>query len=363
MGDCAQKVVVVGAGIIGAVAAFHLAEQGAEVLVVDAGGVNATQTSFGWINASFYQNPQYFALRAEGIAAYRRLEERVETGVSWSGGLCWEFEGAAFDTQMQDLSRAGYACEVMERDAIARLEPDLGVVPDRAILFANEAAVDASALASRLLSHRNIQVARGFAVRGFVTRDGKVCGVHTLDGTFEGDQVLVAAGVGTQSLLADFGFDLPLLHRPALVVRTEPVDVRLSHVLATDFGEVRQLGNGALLTPAAIGHQSDVSEALPDEPEVVAARTIERLSALFGKRRIVLSEMQLAHRPVPRDGFPAVGAVWPGLYAAVMHSGVTLAAIMGELIAQEMLGGETSETTGWLSPFRPERFAQKTAAS
>ena len=53
--------------------------------------------------------------------------------------------------------------------------------------------------------------------------------------------------------------------------------------------------------------------------------------------------VMLAARPVPQDGLPVIGASWPeGVYVAVMHSGVTLAALVGEAVTQELARGETA---------------------
>ncbi len=54
-----KRIIVVGAGIIGASIAWHLAKAGAEVTVIEAdepGGV-ATRNSWAWINAS-WGNPE-----------------------------------------------------------------------------------------------------------------------------------------------------------------------------------------------------------------------------------------------------------------------------------------------------------------
>jgi len=59
-------------------------------------------------------------------------------------------------------------------------------------------------------------------------------------------------------------------------------------------------------------------------------------------------------RPIPNDGFSAVGWTpgFDGLYVVVTHSGVTLAPILAELAASEVHG--SSEEL--LAPFRPDRF-------
>lgn len=354
------KIIVIGAGIIGAASAYELTARGADVLVLGSDSARATDGSFGWINASFFENPAYYALRVEGIAAYHRLQKRLNVPVTWTGGLCWEFSGEAFESQFNTLKAEGYPSEILERSAISALEPDLGAVPERAIRFTAEGVAESAAIAQRFLGaavDQGAKIASGFQVQRFETKGGVITGVCTEQGTFEADQVLVAAGAGTEHLLATLDIALPMLHRPALVLTTKPADLKLNHVLATDFGEVRQLPNGALLTPAAIGHQSDAAEELGDHPDVAAERSMARLRALFPNRSLELGQMHLAHRPIPQDGFPAVGTVAPGLYAAVMHSGITLGALMGELIGQEMLNGESNETARWLAPYRPSRFS------
>ena len=59
---------------------------------------------------------------------------------------------------------------------------------------------------------------------------------------------------------------------------------------------------------------------------------------------------------MPKDEYPIVGfaAGCPNLYVAAMHSGVTLAPLVGQLAATEILDGATVDL---LEPFRPSRFA------
>jgi len=66
-------------------------------------------------------------------------------------------------------------------------------------------------------------------------------------------------------------------------------------------------------------------------------------------------------RPMPADGRSIVG--WlpgaVGLYVAVTHSGVTLAAHLARLITAELVTGAASAD---LAPYRPSRFATATPA-
>ena len=67
----------------------------------------------------------------------------------------------------------------------------------------------------------------------------------------------------------------------------------------------------------------------------------------------------LAYRAMPADRLPIVGPLpWlDQLYLAVSHSGVTLAPVLGRLVAKEVADGTTD---GLLAPFRPGRFAERT---
>ena len=64
-----QRVIVAGAGIIGASIAWHLTRDGADVTVIaeDTGGV-ATPNSFAWINASWGNPEFYFRFRRRSMA-------------------------------------------------------------------------------------------------------------------------------------------------------------------------------------------------------------------------------------------------------------------------------------------------------
>ncbi|HLA01763.1 MAG TPA: FAD-binding oxidoreductase, partial [Aestuariivirga sp.] len=89
----AKRIIVVGAGIIGASIAWHLAKAGAEVTVIEAGeaGGVATRNSWAWINASWGNPEVYFRLRARSMLEWQRIDRDVPgLDVSWCGGLIWD---------------------------------------------------------------------------------------------------------------------------------------------------------------------------------------------------------------------------------------------------------------------------------
>ncbi len=63
----------------------------------------------------------------------------------------------------------------------------------------------------------------------------------------------------------------------------------------------------------------------------------------------------VARRPIPKDGFPAIGRSegLSGLYTAVTHSGITLAPAIGRFVAEELLTGERNDL---MRPYAADRF-------
>ncbi len=85
-----KRIVVIGAGIVGASLAYHLSSKGTQVTVVEARGIasGVTGTSFAWINTSCAGPDPIAALRGGAIAAWRRLETQVPgLKMRWHGAL------------------------------------------------------------------------------------------------------------------------------------------------------------------------------------------------------------------------------------------------------------------------------------
>lgn len=351
-----MRILIIGAGIIGAALAHRLAPH-ARVTVIEATAPasQASGKSFGWINASFYRTPAHHALRVQAIAAHRRLDATLRTGIQWTGTLWWEETGAAFDATHAALTDLGYPARLIEADEFQRLEPSIAAPPDRALQFPTEGAVDAAALTDRLLTAamgQGAQVWLGCSVTGLIESGGRVTGVQTAQGPVHADHVVLATGTATPRLLAEIGYHLPMLPRPGVLLRSEPLPPLINHILVGPGGEVRQDATGHILTPASLSHQSDAAETVPPLADLADA-TRARLKTLLPDIDVAWSRITLGHRPVPEHGLPVVGQVRPGLTVAVMHSGVTLAALIGELVAAEVLGQGDSPL---LAPYRPVLF-------
>lgn len=352
-----MKILIIGAGILGASAAYHLARKGAEVTVLEATAPAAAASgrSFGWINASFYANPAHHRLRVEAMAAHHRLGADLGQP-DWQGTLWFEDQGAGFDAMQADLTALGYPVEALTRSQIAALEPALKAPPARALHFPAEGATDAAALTTALLAASGAKLLSGIAAKGLLETGGRITGARTAIGPMLADHTVLAAGTATPAVLHSIGLDLPLLTRPGLILRTKPTKLRLRHIIVSPEQEIRQTPDGSLIAPCAANHQADSSETIA---EGAAEATLANLRALFSDS-IELADTRIGHRPVPFDTLPVLGPAREGLSLAVMHSGVTLAAFAGEALAALIMGQGVPAL--W-APYDPARLLRPASAA
>lgn len=357
----AKRVIVIGAGIVGAAIGYQLARAGIKTSILDQSmpASGASGRSFGWINASFYVDEAHHKLRAAAMEAWRRIDAEGVTGaLNWAGCLCWENTGAALAAQHQNLRELGYPSEILVRDDIHKICPDLPKIPDQALWFPSEGAADTSEATLDLLRAavgQGAEVTFGMPVERLQVRAGQVCGVETPAGTIEADTVVLANGTGAPTLAAQVGINMPLLSRPGVLFWTRPVAKCLNPVMVAPEMEFRQLADGRFVAPTVAGHQSDDTSKLAQTPQLAAANALDKLRRITGLGDLRLEATAIGWRPVPQDGLPIIGASSiAGAYLAVMHSGVTLAAGVAECVAKEIDGVQTEA----LSSYRPARFVQ-----
>jgi len=373
----APRIGIVGAGIVGAAVADRLTRRGAEVLVFEKNepASGATGRSFAWLNAHFSKKPHhYHLLNRLGLAAWRELDAELgsELGLRWGGTLEWaasEPAGTELRAGVRELQGWGYALRAVGAPELLNLAPGIVPGPVAAACFADaEGAVDA-ALATRALLRRaqsaGARVHTRCEVRALEIRDGRLRAAETTAGRFELDRIVIAGGVGTPALAAQAGLTLQLKPAPGLVLRCEPLPLRIDPVVVGPGVHVRQALDGRILVGEDPGPPSepDHTEFLAGraefpEPEI-AERHAQRVLAaaarfLPGLASARVEKLHLCLRPMPQDGYPAVGPAQacPDVYAAVTHSGVTLGPLLGRLIAQELLDGVSTDL---LEPYRPWR--------
>lgn len=332
--------VVVGAGVVGASVAYHAARAGASVVVLDRGlpGQGVTADSFAWIGASGVPPGPAAALRGAATREYRRLAaELPDVRVRWSGSLRWSGAGSSAVATGPALDPDQV---LVGPEQAAALEPQLRTPPAQALHDAGDGAVDPVAVTEALLDgarDAGAQVLPGRAVTALRIADGRVRGVDTSAGPLTADVVVLAAGVDVPVLCAPTGFSPPVAPSPAVLVRLAAPDGLVRTLLATSDVEVRQAADGTLL--AALDSHGEVTR---QDVTGAAERARTAITSLLrGAESVRVTGARVGWRPVPADGEPVVGPVpgVRGLYLTVLHSGVSLAAVVGRLAAEEVVHG------------------------
>lgn len=378
-----QRIVVVGAGIVGAAVAARLAAKGAQVRLVDRAepGTGVTAGSMAWLNSNRKLPYAYHQLNLAGMDAHAALAADPDTPDDWYhpvGSLHWARGGPAqeqLETRVRRLADWGYPVEWRDPADAMALEPELALPPEVTAVacFPHEAYVDTGALVRVLVDQARaagacVTTGPEAEVVDIATAGDRVTGVVLFGGERPAaDTVVCCAGVGSVAVGALVGVPVPLVdgglpgsEAPALVAYAAPVSGHAPRRLLFGPGlSVRPPVHGRVyleaddLSEEVSAHTpSGRQERLGGELVARARRLLPR--AIEGER---LVGTRVCVRALPRDGLPLVGPsrTVAGFYTVVTHSGVTLAPRLAELVAEELLHGREAPE---LAPYRLERFPQ-----
>ncbi len=357
-----MQVIVIGAGVVGSAIAYYLSKEGARVTVVERGrvGGGTSGASTAYVNAVLKRPEHYHRFSRLGVEAYDRLEEELGpgSGIGSRGALHWPASMVGglktFDRVLAELEEWDYPHEVLNPEQAAEREPNVRVKDHwgPVLHLPNERWVEGTTLAQSLCeraAEMGTQIADSCSVVEITICGGRVSGVDTTEGFVAGDEVVVAAGVSSGGLLAPLGYKLPMARTVGVLAVFKPPKPLLKGVVYPGIYHCRPTEDGGL----QIG--SDAFDVLADEYTEtshvpswlyglrdVAARDIKGLGELE------ITEFRIGLRPMPEDGLPLIGRVpgVEGVYVAAMHSGITLAAIVGQTVAREIWKGEESGVVG-----------------
>ena len=127
------KVVIVGAGVIGAAIAYHLSRRNGIAVTVlerDIPGAGASGHSFAWANA-FGKDPRdYHTLNRRSLDMWYRLAHQLDAdiGIHYGGEMRWENNperATQLRQRIRQIQTWGYPCRLITRNEMLALEPHL----------------------------------------------------------------------------------------------------------------------------------------------------------------------------------------------------------------------------------------------
>jgi glycine oxidase len=367
----APDVVIVGGGMIGASIAFHLAERGMQVMLLERGraGGHASLASASMLHPMLEPDVPG-ALRALSAASFAlfpalvaRLRELagVDAQYQANGWLRVALEPAAVPALRAHCTAEAardYAARLIDGREARELEPALSPSVAAALHLPRGAQVYAPALLMAYLqgaARLGATVRLGVEVRELLLRDHHVLGVRTAAGeTISAGYTVVAGGAWTPQLTGVLGLAAPVYPMRGQILALQAVPAPLRRVV---------FGPGAYLAPKMNG--SIVVGATYEDAGFDDRLTAAGLSSLLLAAQAIAPALADATfrtawvglRPASQDGLPILGAVpgWERVALATGHTaeGVLLSPISGLVMAQ-MIQGERGEIS--LAPFSPGRF-------
>ena len=382
----AYDVIIVGGGIVGCTAAFYMTRKGLKVALVekDTLGCGTTSNSFAWVNATAKVfNEAYHRLNAAGHNMYCDLmvkfgEDNLGAMPMGALGVVLKSDTAGYAAakeQARLLTEYDYPHAWIGREELRTMEPHIDFPEDaEAIYSMSDPYIDAPTFARFMAGQAaaaGADIMEGTeALELDATDEGEVTGLETSKGRLDAPNVLVTVGPGTPEVLSALtGYDgfaarFPMRRVPGLLVTTP--SVKPHHLVrsvvymkgAVDFHAQTEMGGGLRLG----ADDTDGAVAEDQSPENLRTQAIKLLKnakkmipGFVGEDCIDECRLGVGVRPYPEDGMSLVGELpgSKGLHVVATHSGVSLAPILGTLMADSIIDGEMPER---LKPFSLERF-------
>ena len=302
------EVVVIGGGVVGTSAAFHLAEAGVDVLLLERDELASGSTSraAGGVRAQF-SDPVNIQLGLRSLEAFERFADRPGGEIDLvQHGYLFLLDNtddvAAFQRNVAVQNELGVPSRMLDVAEACAMSPYVNPEGLLAATFSArdghctpEAVVAGYAAGARA---HGATIRRHCTVTGIDVVDGAVTGVHTDAGTVGTGTVICAAGAWSARVGELAGVALPVRPLRRQVVVSEPVaDLPPELPFTIDFGTsfyFHDEGPGLLMgmSDSEQGFGFDTSRS---------AEWLGRFAEVVARRAPALSEVGIAHG-------------WAGLY-------------------------------------------------
>jgi len=283
--------VVVGAGAMGAAAAWRLARRGREVVLLEQFEVGHDRGSSHGAARVFrfsYDDAGFVAMAMEALPLWRRLEEEAgESVLTVTGGFDLG-PPARLEAHQDALDARGAVWDLVDGAELGRRFPGVAPPADPKILFQPDVGVlaaDRAVLAMIDVAKRHGVDVRERTRASAIRPGGEGVEVVTKRGTLRAGVAVVTAGAWARPLLTGAGIDLPVTpSRETVAFFPVEGDAALP-VLVEWLDDSQPLY--ALPSPGQglkTGWHHSGAEANPDERGKVAPRIVERMSAWVAER-------------------------------------------------------------------------------
>jgi D-amino-acid dehydrogenase len=411
-----QKLVIVGGGVIGLSTAYYALKEGYEVTVLDRNGVDESNCSsanagmivpshftplaapgviskglrwmldkespfyvrprlslelarWGWLFCQHANQEHVDAVRRilcelnmESRRLFQELSREEDFGLQSRGLLMLCESQKALDEEAEVAEQArelGLNTKLLDVRAAALIDPGINMNIAGAVHFADDCHLDpARFLASlrRRIGQMGGQFIHDSPIDEITFRDGKISAVSGSNGSFEGQQFVIAGGAWSPGLLRKIGLRLPMQSGKGYsLTLPNPTQLpQLCSILAEAKVAVTPMGNSLRFagTMEVGGLSTEINSARVRGIIKAATRYFPdfKISDFDG------IEPWVGLRPVSPDGMPYLGKVprLDNLVVATGHAmmGLSLAPVTGKLVTDILVNRPPFIALDALSPDR-----------
>lgn len=368
-------VAIIGAGIIGASAAFELAGTKLRVVVLDRQqpGLEASWAAAGMLSPA-PDSPRdipLVPLGRESLKLYPNFVAAIEEVSGRSTGYAREGALEIFraphgendrDHRVSQCRRLRIGAEAVSMEAARSWEGEIGPAAHAAAWLPEEGTVEPRLLMDAAVSaarNRGVEFRTNSEVTGLLIDGARCSGVLAGEEKISAGHVIVAAGCFSSRIGRET--DLVARYAPTRPVRGQMIALRpngahLKRVLRSERGYLVPRGDGRIVAGSTSEEAGYEKRVTPAGVRRILDNALELFPALAGAEIV---ETWSGLRPGTPDDLPILGPTdIEGLLIATGHyrNGILLSAVTAKLIREWVTTGRATFDT---RAFSPLRFAER----
>lgn len=369
-------VIVIGAGIVGAMCAFFATKAGLKTIVIDRGAIASGTTGAGEGNIMVSDKSPGPELELALISRDLWFDVGAEVGDSFElvakGGLSIaRRDPTSLFALAKEQEKAGVKLSFVNKEEIRDLEPYIAPEIEYGVHYPQDGQCQPMLAAAQILHHvkRNGGVIASHQEVISIKREPGSLSIKTTDRTWQAEYVINASGTWAGEIAARAGTELPIMPRRGFILVTAPLPQYVFHkVYDSDYVDNVASSEADLQTSTVIeGTKSGTiligaSRERVGYDKSINVEIIKKLAGQASSLFPILKNAQLLRvyngfRPYSPDHLPVIGEDGniPGLFHCAGHegAGIGLSAASGKLITQMITGAKTLVDP---TPFTPKRF-------
>lgn len=367
-------VIIIGGGVHGASIAFHLAQRGTKVIVLERNFISAGATgrSSGLVRMH-YDTEADSRLAWESFRYFYNWKEMVGGNCGFTRtGFIQLVKAKYVDMLKKNIAmqqQIGIPTFLVTQDDLKRLIPHMVVDDIELAAYEPESGYampsDTANALMNAAREKGARLIQDCAVTGIQLAGGKVSGVQTTQGEFSAPVIVNAAGAWADRMNKMVGLDLPYgtwKHDVMMVQR--PKEIGASHPAVIDFPNLMYFRPEGDLTLVGLEDANPQGEDPDGDADHASKGFVERAIDRICQRVPMMENggLHSAHSGydgITPDQHSIIGAAGPdGFYLDCGHSGMgfKIAPAAGLCVSELILDGAAKTVD--ISVFSPNRFAE-----